>query len=66
MAGGRWREAFIPLIQGVILEQGLEWNDEFGMEFDVRDLFAEAWFRKYMLKFSTQPMKTTSYKHPPS
>jgi len=60
MAGGRWREAFIPLFQGVITDQGNAWNDEFGMTFDVRNLFGEVWFSEYPLKFSVPIQKTTS------
>ncbi len=60
MAGGRWREAFIPLFQSLILEQGIEWNDEFGMVFDVRSLFGEVWFAEHTLEFSVPIMDTTS------
>jgi len=59
MAGGRWREAFIPLIQGIIMDQGNEWNDQFGMEFDVRNLFGEAWWQKYTIEFADPIQKTT-------
>ncbi len=60
MAGGRWREAFIPLFQSLILEQGIEWNDQFGMVFDVRNLFGEVWFAEYPLEFSVPILDTTS------
>lgn len=59
-AGDRWRKAFVPLIQGVIMQQGMEWNAQFGMQFDVRNLFAEQFFTNYMIKFAQPIMDTTN------
>ena len=58
-AGDRWRQAFIPLLEGIILEQGSRLNSTYGMQFDVRNLFAEAWFDDYELKFAQEIMDTT-------
>ena len=58
-AGDRWRQAFIPLIEGIITEQGARLNSTYGMQFDVRNLFAEAWFDDYELKFAQEIMDTT-------
>ena len=60
MAGDEsWRKAFLPLIRGVIEARGAQLNADFGMEFDVRNLFAEEWFDEYVLKFA-QPIMTTT------
>lgn len=55
-----WRKVFIPLMQGIITEQGKRWAVELGMEFDVRNLFAEEWFDKYKLQFAKKINDTTS------
>jgi phage portal protein BeeE len=54
-----WREEFLPVIEGLIVDQGNAWNTAFGMQFNVRNLFAEQWFRDYMLEFSEDINKTT-------
>ena len=54
-----WRDAFLPLIRGVIGARGEQLNADFGMEFDVRNLYAEEWFDEYVLKFA-QPIMTTT------
>jgi len=59
-AGDRWREAFIPLLEGVIEDQGNAWNAAFGMQFNVRNLFAEQWFQEYVLVFAQPILETTS------
>ena len=59
LAGDRWREAFIPLLEGIITEQGTRLNSTYGMQFDVHNLFAEAWFDDYELKFAQDIMDTT-------
>jgi len=60
MAGDEeWRKTFLPLVQGVIMAQGESLNADFGMAFNVRNLFAEQWFDEYMLKFA-QPINATT------
>lgn len=59
-AGENWRREFIPVIQGVIEDQGTEWNSAFGIEFDVRNLFAEQWFEDYTLIFAQSINETSS------
>lgn len=59
MAGEQWREAFVPLISGVVQAQVETWSMTFGIEFDVRNLFAEAWFQDYVLEFAQPIMDTT-------
>ena len=54
-----WREAFLPAIEGVIIDQGNAWNAEFGVQFNVRSLFAEQWFDDYMMQFAQEIMQTT-------
>jgi hypothetical protein len=43
----------------VIIDQGEKWNAEFGIQFDVRNLFAEEWFDVYMLIFAQEIDDTT-------
>jgi HK97 family phage portal protein len=57
--GDNWRSTFVPLIQGVITEQAGAWSANLGIEFDVRNLFAEEWFERYTLQFA-QPINATS------
>lgn len=60
MAGSdSWRQTFVPLVQGVVTAQGERWAEQLGMQFSVRNLFAEAWFDDYMLTFS-QPINDTT------
>lgn len=59
LAGDNWREAFIPLMQGVMMDQGNALNLAFGMQFDVRNLFAEAWFNDYTIEFAQPILATT-------
>ncbi|NIQ89325.1 MAG: phage portal protein [Deltaproteobacteria bacterium] len=58
-----WAEQFLPVIQGVIEEQGAAWNAAFGMQFDVRNLFAEGisaeFFDDFMKGFSQDIIDTT-------
>lgn len=58
-AGENWRSAFVPLMQGVMTEQGQRWAIELGMAFDVRNFFAEEWFKEYTLRFA-QPINDTT------
>ena len=51
-AGDNWREVFIPVLSGLIVEHGEQLNVDFGMEFDVRNLLAEEWFEDYTIRFS--------------
>ena len=58
-AGENWREAFIPMIQGLITDRGKQLSTQFGMAFNVQNLFARDWFNDYMLKFAQPINKTT-------
>lgn len=58
-AGSGWRQRFIPLMQGIIVEQGNDWNLRMGMEFDVRNLFAKKWFDDYTMKFASSTAEST-------
>jgi SPP1 gp7 family putative phage head morphogenesis protein len=55
-----WRKTFLPVVRGIITARGESLNADFGMQFDVRNLFAEQWFDDYMLKFAQPINKTTS------
>ena len=57
--GDNWRSTFVPLIKGVIIDQGESWGTQLGIEFDIRNLFAEEWFETYTLKFA-QPINATT------
>lgn len=58
-----WREEFLPVIEGVIIDQGQAWNAAFGIQFNVRNLFAEAaagdFFEQFMEGFSQDIIATT-------
>lgn len=58
-AGSGWRERFIPLMEGIIVDQGNDWNLQMGMEFDVRNLFAEKWFDDYTMQFANNTAEGT-------
>lgn len=53
-----WRSTFIPLLQGLIDEQGEAWNNAYGMSFDTQNLYAAQWFDEYALQFSNYIMLT--------
>lgn len=55
-----WREAFIPLMEGVVNDAGKFWSAKLGMEFDVRNWRGEEWFDSYTLKFAQPINQTTS------
>ncbi len=55
----KWREAFIPLVKGLITDNAGEWAAALGVQFDVRNIEAEAWFQDYVLQFS-QAISDTS------
>lgn len=59
-AGDKWRETFVSLITGVVNDQGTRWATELGMQFNVRDQFAEEWLDNYVLKFAQPVDDTTS------
>lgn len=54
-----WRAAFVPLIEGVMVDTGKEWATALGVQWDIRNLRGEAWFQDYALKFA-QPITQTS------
>jgi SPP1 gp7 family putative phage head morphogenesis protein len=59
-AGERWREAFTPLVKGVVVGAADHWQVQAGLSFDVRNLEAEAWFDQYMLVFADPIQKTSA------
>ena len=58
-AGEEWREEFMPMLEGVISDQTDTLNVAFGMQFDVRNLLAEAWFKDYTMTFAQPILETT-------
>lgn len=54
-----WREEFMPLIEGLVAEQGESWDAMLGMRFDVRNWLAEAWLEDYLLTFAQDINDTT-------
>ncbi len=59
-ADGRWREAFVPLIRGLVADHAGNWEAQFGVEFDVPSIFSLEWFQDYELRFAQPIMQTTS------
>lgn len=58
-AGDRWREAFIPVIRGLVVDQAERYNVEFGYSFDVRNLYSEEWLLDYTMPFAEAVKDTT-------
>jgi HK97 family phage portal protein len=56
----RWMDMFMPVFKRIILAQGNLLNIEFGKDFNVRNLFGEAWFNDYNLKFATEISQTSA------
>jgi len=54
-----WRDEFTPVIAGVIEDQTQKWAVELGVEWNVRNLAAEEWFKSYVLQFA-QPIDDTT------
>lgn len=49
-SGDEWRKAFIPLTSEMLLDQAKRLNTQFGMSFDVRNLYSEAWLQEHALE----------------
>jgi len=56
---GEWRSAFVPLIEGTMIEAGKEWASALGVTWDVRNLQGEQFFQEYLLTFA-DPITETS------
>jgi HK97 family phage portal protein len=54
-----WRETFVPLIAGTVRDAGDMWATQLGTSFNLRNIEAEEWFRKYTLEFA-QPINATT------
>jgi HK97 family phage portal protein len=54
-----WKKEFQLLIEAIIQDQGKMLNAAFGMEFDVRNLFSEAFFDTYIIPFVQEVASTT-------
>lgn len=54
-----WRSTFVPLIEGVMNEQGAQMIASFGLQFDVPNVAAMQWFDEYTLKFAQEINATT-------
>jgi hypothetical protein len=59
-AGDEWRQAFIPVVRGLVIDQGEQYNTEFGFEFDVRNLYSEEWLLDYTMPFAESVIDTTN------
>lgn len=57
---GLWRSTFVALIEGIMVEAGREWAATLGIQFDIRNLEAEAWFQEYLLQFAQPILATTA------
>lgn len=55
-----WRQTFVPLLQGVVTDQAVQWGTNLGLQFDVENLLASQWFEDYALKFADPISQTTS------
>jgi len=57
--GESWREAFIPLVRGVVKDTSEYWATAAGLAFDVRRLEDQAFFIDYAMDFWSQVGQTT-------
>lgn len=58
-ADEQWRNEFMPLVQGVVNDQGQAWGVSLGMQWDMEPLEAIGWFQDYMLTFAQPIIETT-------
>jgi len=61
-ANGNWQAQFTPSMEGVVTAQAEMWEGMglgLGAQFDVSNLFAEAWFDDYTLTFAQEVNSTT-------
>lgn len=54
-----WRNEFMPLIRGVVDDQGKSWGVALGMQWDIEPLDAIGWFQDYTLTFAQPIIETT-------
>ena len=60
MAGAdNWKNTFLPLVAGVVSDQGSRWAVELGMQFNIVNLQATEWFDDYMVTFANPINDTT-------
>jgi len=48
-----WRSTFLPVIRGIIGARGEQLNADFGMQFDVENVYATEWFESYIATFAS-------------
>ena len=48
-----WRSQFIPVVTGLVEEQGASLNAAFGMRFDVHAIASEEWYNDYVMPFAS-------------
>jgi len=58
-ADEQWRNEFMPLMRGVVNDQGEAWGVALGMQWDIEPLDAIDWFQDYTLKFAQPIIETT-------
>jgi HK97 family phage portal protein len=54
-----WEATFTPLLKGLLDDQGEEWSDELGIDWDFQNPEVQAFLRQYSLKFADQIGATT-------
>jgi hypothetical protein len=58
-AGDDWRAAFLPGMYGVAVDSGEAWSIALGAQFDVRQLYSEAWLVDYSMPFTRDVTRVT-------
>lgn len=55
-----WKDTFVPVMEGLVEDNGKYWASQLGIAFNIRNIRGEAWFQDYTLKFAKPICKTTS------
>lgn len=59
-AGTRWRRAFIPVVSGLIQDQGEALTAAFGLSFDVQNVLALDFLMEYVMPFASNVVDGTA------
>lgn len=53
-SGDEWQETFVPVVKSIVETNGTRLNAQFGMQFDVRNIYSAEWFEDYALTFANE------------
>lgn len=55
-----WKDTFVPVMEGLVEDNGKYWSSQLGLAFNVRNIRGEEWFQDYTLKFAKPICQNTS------